>query len=76
MSRPLVSIVDVLTGERIEREMNDAEYAEHIDVLAQHEAARVEAEQREQQQAATKASARVKLKALGLTDDEIAALIP
>lgn len=56
--------------------MNDAEYAEHIDVLAQHEAARVEAEQREQQQAATKASARTKLKALGLTDDEIAALIP
>ena len=76
MSRPLVSIVDVLTGERIEREMNDAEYAEHIDVLAQHEAARVEAEQREQQQAAAKASARAKLKALGLTDDEIAALIP
>lgn len=47
----------------------EADHAAHLETVAAAKQAQADA-------AATKASARAKLKALGLTDDEIAALIP
>ena len=59
------------TGEIIDREMTDAEHAQYLanaaDAAAQQQAAA--------DAAAARASALAKLKVLGLTDDEIAALI-
>jgi len=72
MTRPMTRIVDAITGEVVDREMNDEE-------LARFEADNAYAEEQakiQQQRDATKQSGRAKLKALGLTDDEIAALIP
>ena len=64
--------IDAATGEAFERPAT-------ADELAMIETVRESAAQAEQARAdaaAAKASARAKLKALGLTDDEIAALIP
>jgi hypothetical protein len=65
MSKPLIQIGDEV------REMTDAEYAQwEIDNAAHAaQAAAVEA------QAVARASALAKLSALGLTDDEISALV-
>ena len=62
MTRPLIQIGDEV------REMTDAEFADHQKFVT---------EQTETQQTltATKASARAKLAALGLTDEEIVAII-
>lgn len=72
MSRPTVRIIDGPTGEHIDRPMTDAEFAQY-EVDQETRSARQD--ELDAQQAA-KTSARTKLKALGLTDDEIAALIP
>jgi len=67
-----IRIVDALTGEVVDRPMTDDEQARHDQNIA-------DAETRAQaaaHAAAAKNSGRAKLKALGLTDDEIAALIP
>lgn len=70
MSRPLVRILDFSTNETIDREMNDAEFAQfEIDQVDQIERIAAEAEK-----ASAKASAKAKLSALGLTEEEIAAL--
>ena len=63
---------DAITGETIERPMTSAELAqkELDNAAAQAEAGTVDAQE------AARESGRAKLKALGLTDDEIAALIP
>ena len=70
-----ITIADALTDEVIEREMNDKE-------LAQYEADTVKREAREKvktkadaDKAAVKQSAQAKLAALGLTDDEVKAII-
>ena len=66
MARPLIQIGDDV------REMTDAEHAQHLADIEQQKA------QQEAQLAQTeaRASAFAKLAALGLTDDEIAALLP
>lgn len=68
--RPMVNEVNVQTGEAILREMDDIEYAAYLEdqklVKASQEA--VEAQEK------AKATALAKLAALGLTEDEIAAL--
>lgn len=65
MTRPLIN------DGGIEREMTKTEHDEWLQLVSdvQAQAAAVEAA------AAAKVSARAKLKALGLTDDEIAALV-
>jgi hypothetical protein len=70
-----ITIADALTDEVIEREMNEKE-------LAQYEADTVKREAREKVKAiaeadkvAAKASAQAKLAALGLTPDEVTAII-
>lgn len=43
MSRPLIQIINVQTGEDITREMNDEEYAQYLkDQAAAEEAAKAE----------------------------------
>jgi len=63
MPKPIIKIHNVTTDEIIEREMNAAEYAEHLKGFEASEA-----------KATARASALAKLAALGLSADEIAAL--
>lgn len=65
-----IAFYDALTNEMVEREMN-------LDELAEHEAMQDEAAERQAEaeaKVAAKKSALAKLKKLGLTDKEIAAL--
>jgi hypothetical protein len=70
MSRPIVKIHDLQNNELIEREMNDAEFAQwEADQAAAEAEATAKAEE-----AAKKAAAEAKLAALGLTSDDLKAL--
>jgi hypothetical protein len=67
----IITVHDAATGETIVREMNKKELEHQALIIAETEtqaAAKVE-------RAAARAGALAKLKVLGLTDDEIAALI-
>lgn len=70
MSKPLIKIHNTESGEVIEREMNDAEFAQYQIDQANSNArqAKIEA------QAEAKAQAEGKLAALGLTTDDLRAL--
>lgn len=68
MSRPMVRIHDLETDEVIDREMNDAEYAEYQAEQAVIQVRQVEAEA----QAANKASLLAKL---GITEEEAKLLL-
>ena len=71
MTKPIITIHNLETNEIIEREMNAAEYAQYqIDQEAIKNRAKAEADK-----AAAKASAQAKLAALGLTADEVAAIV-
>jgi DNA-binding NarL/FixJ family response regulator len=66
MTKPLIQIGDDV------REMTDAEHKQHLADMAEETARR----KTEQNHATNRASALTKLSALGLTDQEIAALLP
>ena len=66
----MIKIVDVSTGEEVEREMTKAEYDQHLANQAEAEA---EAQALAEKEAARQ-SALEKLAALGLTEAEIQAL--
>ena len=68
MSRPTVTIHDVLTNEIVVREMNDEEYAEFQARIAESEAAKTAAAQAATDKAALLAK-------LGLTADELKTLL-
>lgn len=70
MKKPMVRIHDVETNEIIDREMTDEEYQEHLIRLEKFEQELQELEAKK----ASRISALAKLAALGLTEDEIAAL--
>ncbi len=72
--RPTKLIVDCSTGERSIVELTDEEIAEREAMAAQAEAERLAQEQAAAELQAQKQSAQEKLKALGLTDLEIAAI--
>ncbi len=72
--RPTKLIVDCSTGERTIVELTDEEIAEREAMAAQAEADRLAQEQAAAELQAQKQSAQEKLKALGLTDLEIAAI--
>ena len=72
--RPTKLIVDCSTGERSIVELTDEEIAEREEMAAQAEADRLAQEQAAAELQAQKQSAQEKLKALGLTDLEIAAI--
>lgn len=75
MSRPKIVIHNAATGETVEREMNDEEFAQYeLDqIAAQEQKAAEEAELARQQ--AAKESALSKLAAIGLTEEEAATII-
>ena len=73
--RPTKLIVDCSTGERTVVPLTDEEIAEREAMAAQAEADRLAQEQAEAERQANLESARSKLAALGLTEDEIAALL-
>jgi hypothetical protein len=68
--RPEVKIVNLETGEETVREMNDEEYANYQSDVARYEA-KIEAQAEAE---AAKVAAEAKLKALGLTADDLKAL--
>lgn len=72
--RPTKLIVDCSTGERTIVELTDEEIAEREEIAAQAEAERLAQEQAAAELQVQKQSAQDKLKALGLTDLEIAAI--
>ena len=69
--KPTIRIHDMATDEVIDREMTDAEYAEYQKQQAEGIAMAKAKEEAE----AAKASAQSKLEALGLTVDDLKALV-
>jgi hypothetical protein len=76
MSRPTIQIHDAATGETVVREMTDAEFAQYEADQAAAAEARVAEETARAEREAAHASALAKLAALGLTESEVAAIIP
>lgn len=72
---PTKLIVDCSTGETTEVELTAEEIAQREADAAKAEADRVAREAEEAAKAAAKASAEAKLAALGLTTEEVAALV-
>jgi hypothetical protein len=70
MSRPMIRIHNIETDEVIDREMNNAEFAQYQARQLEKEAEQAEAEAKAQ----AKATAEGKLAALGLTTDDLRAL--
>jgi hypothetical protein len=70
MTKPLIQIGDEV------REMTDDEHADYIAFSAELEAQTAAQEAAVAAEQAAKESARAKLAALGLTDEEVAALTP
>ena len=68
MSNPLIRIHDMATGEVIDREMNSAEYAQHL-------ADKAEAEAQADALAAKATARQAVLDKLGLTAEEVTALL-
>ena len=75
MTRPMVIIKDLSTGESVEREMNDAEYEQHLKDIADAEERYAQAQAEEEAKAELKSSAIAKLTSLGLTEQEALAII-
>lgn len=72
---PTKIVVDCSTGETTTVPLTPEEIAEQQAIAAQEAQARAEAEAEAAAKAAAKQSAEAKLKALGLSDAEIAAII-
>ncbi len=68
MKKPEITIHNAETNEIIVREMNDIEYAEHLERVAEYEAIQAEAEAKEAQREAI-------ADRLGLTADELKLLL-
>ena len=74
MSRPIITIHNTETDEIIEREMNDAEFAQYEIDMANAIELKAKLEAEVIAKATAKQAAQNKLKALGLNDLEIAAI--
>ena len=68
--------INVATGERIERDFTPEEQAQREADIAAALQAQVDADAAEADRVALRASAEAKLAALGLTVDEITAIVP
>ena len=71
MSRPVITIFDCELGEQVDREMTNEEFANWQETQASQAIVKAEADAK----AAAKSSAQAKLKALGLSDEESAAIL-
>jgi hypothetical protein len=69
MTRPFVSIINVQTQEEIVREMNDAEYAQHLIDVANAEERAVKQAEEDAKVVAKKAAKAQALAALGLSQE-------
>tara|TARA_A100001388_G_C28652562_1_gene442671 strand:- start:45 stop:269 length:225 start_codon:yes stop_codon:yes gene_type:complete len=67
--------IDAKTGDKVLRDMTDAEEKRLADGITAGEASKKAHNDAETKKATDQAAAKTKLKALGLTDDEIVALI-
>jgi hypothetical protein len=76
MSTPIAVEVNCETKQVTERPLTDAEITQREADAAAAAVAEAEREAEEEAKAASMASALAKLSALGLTDDEVAALTP
>lgn len=74
MTRPIIVIANAETNETIEREMNDAEFAEYQESINRQNEIIAAKAQAEAEAAAKKATAEAKLAALGLDADDLKAL--
>lgn len=74
MTKPIIVIHDAITGDTVEREMTDAEFAQYEKDQVQWAQAEADRHLALQAQEAARASAAAKLQALGLSDEEVAAL--
>ena len=72
MTTPIIVIVDAQSNETIEREMNDAEFAEHQESINSQSQAILEKEQQDAEAAAKKAAL---LDRLGITAEEAKLLL-
>lgn len=68
MSRPIIKIVDLETNQEIEREMNDAEFEQHLKDKADFEA-------RKQAEAEAQIKRQALLDKLGITAEEAKLLL-
>ena len=75
MTKPIITISNSQTGEVIEREMNEKEFAIYETDRIEHNKEKAERAKAEADKASAKASAQAKLAALGLTADEVTAII-
>jgi len=73
--KPLMAIFDCATGEETIREMTDEELVIHNDTLAQAEEENAARQAAAEQERADAAAGRQKLLDLGLSEDEVTALV-
>ncbi len=73
--KPLITIFDCATGEETIREMTDEELVIHNDSLAQAEEENAARQAAAEQERADAATGRQKLLDLGLSEDEVTALV-
>ena len=71
MTNPITSVFDCELGEQVDREMTNEEFANWQEAQASQAIVKAEADAK----AAAKVSAQAKLKALGLSDEESAAIL-
>ena len=75
MTKPIITISNSQTGEVIEREMNEQEFAVYETDRIEHNKEKAERAKAEADKASAKASAQAKLAALGLTEEEVASIL-
>ena len=75
MTKPTIIISNSETGEVVEREMNQEEFAVYETDRIENDKVKAERAKAEADKLAAKQSAQAKLAALGLTDDEVAAIV-
>ena len=75
MTKPTIIISNSETGEVVEREMNQEEFAVYETDRIENDKEKAERAKAEADKASAKASAQAKLAALGLTEEEVASIL-
>ena len=75
IKKPITSVFDCELGEQVDREMTNEEFANWQEAQASQAIVDAAAKAEADAKAAAKASAQAKLKALGLSDEESAAIL-
>ena len=75
MTKPIITISNSETGEVVEREMNEQEFAVYETDRIEHNKEKAERAKAEADKASAKTSTQAKLAALGLTEEEVASIL-